>query len=205
MDTRLFSLVFLWSQVGPLTDWILVCARSFLCLSLGLCLVLAGLIISMGDWKTVALFIGLIIFGEWQQMLQHGWTLLFRAGVLDSRGKACLCCKIFNQHPRPAASGERMHSDMAWGHREVCVLLESALRSYKHLHLTAKWAVRWECTDVWLSCSLIYGVFSNYVSLRNLLIPTAEQTTSVLLNMNVDFMVCHFFFNREHWLFIEKK
>lgn len=136
MDTRLFSLIFLWSQVGPLTDWILVCARSFLSLSLGLCLVFAGLIISMEDWKTVALFIGLIIFGVWQQMLQHGWTLLFRAGVLDSRVKACLRCKIFNQHPQPEATGERTHSDMARGHREVCILLESTLRSYKHLHLT---------------------------------------------------------------------
>lgn len=130
--TLLSSLGFLSSQAGPSTDWILVLP---LPVSLRLCLVLAGLIISMGDWKTVALFIGLIIFGEWQQMLQHGWTLLCRAGVLDSRAKACLCCKIFNQHPRPEASGDRTQSDMAWGHREVCVLLESTLRSCKHLHL----------------------------------------------------------------------
>ncbi len=68
-----------------------------------------------GGLKTVALFIGLIIFGEWQQMLRHGWTLLCRAWVLDSRDKACLCCKIFNQHPRPEASGDRTQSDMAWG------------------------------------------------------------------------------------------
>ncbi len=94
----------------------------------------------------------------------------------------------------PAEIGHSQTWHEAWVHGEVCILLESTLKSCKHLHLSKVSAEEGMCV---CDCSAVwFTVFSNYVH-EELTVPRVEQTTAyywiwalVLSGMNVDFMAC---------------